>query len=326
MNCLNNKYLKSFKDYLGIIVGGLFFAISYSWFLIPYKIAPGGVGGLGQIFYHLFNIPVGVFMIVTNVPLFILGILYLGKSFGIKSFYGMIVTSVLTDLVSFPTLHKLGFIKDLRPYTFNINGTDIYAMFGPEDIYLTAIAGSVLLGLGLGLIFKSRGSTGGTDIPVAMIKQKAGLSIGTGYWLVESLIILSVGLVFKDFKLIVWGYINLFLTTKITDLASEGLPYVKGVFIISEHYKEIKTEIIDTLSRGVTIFNTEGGFSERPTKTLFCVLTRRQVSVLTDIVKSIDNDAFMILTDVSDVMGFGFKSRQLNLSDKSVKRGKNVTK
>ena len=316
------RYFKLFNEFLGIVLGGLFFAISYSWFLIPYKIAPGGVGGLAQIFYHFFNIPVGVFMILTNIPLFVLGIIYLGKTFGVKSFYGMVITSLLTDLLSFESLHKFNIIKDLSPFTHNVNGTQIYAMFSPDDIYLTAIAGSVLLGIGLGIIFRFRGSTGGTDIPVAVIKQKTGVSLGTGYWIVESLIIFLVGIVFKDLKLIVWGYINLFLTTKITDITSEGLPYVKGVFIISDYYKEIKNEIIDTLSRGVTIFNTEGGFSEKATKTLFCVLTRRQVGLLTDIVKEIDPDAFMILTDVSDVMGFGFKSRQLNLSDKKKEKNK----
>jgi uncharacterized membrane-anchored protein YitT (DUF2179 family) len=318
---INKKhtFFKTVNEYLGITIGAIFFAISYSWFLIPYKIAPGGVGGLGQIFYHLFGIPVGVFMIIVNIPLFIIGVVYLGKSFGIKSFYGMIITSVFTDILSFESLFKLGIIKDLGKFTHINNGVEIYALFANEDIYLTAIAGSVLLGIGLGIIFKSRGSTGGTDIPVALIKQKAGLSIGTGYWLVESMIILLVGIVFKDLKLVIWGYINLFLTTKITDLTSEGLPYVKGVFIITTYFKEIKIEIIDKLNRGVTIFHTEGGFSEKQNKTLFCVLTRRQVGTLTDIVKDIDPDAFMILTDVSDVMGFGFKSRHLNLSDKKKK-------
>jgi len=320
-NMNTKKYIvfKTIKEYLGITFGAVFFALSYSWFLIPYKIAPGGVGGLGQIFFHIFNLPVGLFMIMMNIPLFVIGTIYLGKSFGMKSFYGMIITSVFTDILSFQSLFKLGIINDLTQFTHVIDGIEIYALFPYEDIYLTAITGSVLLGLGLGIIFKSRGSTGGTDIPVALIKQKAGLSIGTGYWLVESMIILLVGIVFKDPKLVIWGYINLFLTTKITDLTTEGLPYVKGVFIISDNYKEIKEVIIDTLNRGVTIFNTEGGFSEKKTKTLFCVITRRQIGLLTDIVKEIDPDAFMVLTDVSDVMGFGFKSRHFSLSDKKKK-------
>jgi uncharacterized membrane-anchored protein YitT (DUF2179 family) len=188
-------------------------------------------------------------------------------------------------------------------------------MLSPADIYLSAIAGSVLLGLGIGLIFRFRGSTGGTDIPVALIKQKAGLSIGTGYWLVESLIIFSVGLILQDLKIIIWGYINLFITTKITDLTSEGLPYVKGVYIISEEVQSIKQDIYERLDRGVTFFKGVSGYKNRDINVLFCVVNRRQVPELTDIVKDLDKDAFMIVTDVHDVLGYGFRSRQLNLKD-----------
>ncbi len=318
------KVIKSLEEYVGIIFGSVFFAIGYSWFLVPNKIAPGGLAGLGQIFYHFFGIPVGIFMIALNIPLFILSIVYLGKSFGFKTFYGMAVTGLMTDFFSLQTLHKFGFIKDLSKYTYKVDGHIIYSFLAPSDIFLSAIAGSVLLGIGLGIIFKSRGSTGGTDIPVAFIKQKTGLSIGTGYWIVETLIILSVGILFKDPKLIIFGYINLFICTKMTDLTSEGLPYVKGVFIMSQNYKEIKEEILDKLSRGVTIFKGEGGYSGDSQNIIFCVLNRRQVPQLIDIVKEIDPKAFMTLTDVSDVLGHGFKSRQLNLSDKKTKKKKTI--
>lgn len=313
------KTLKSLEEYIGICIGAIIFAISYSWFLIPYKIAPGGVGGLGQILYHLFGIPVGTFMIACNIPLFILSVIYLGHSFGIKTFFGMLVTSIFTDLLSLPNLYKIGIIKDLSQYTHLVDGHTVYAFLNPSDIFLSAISGSVLLGMGLGIIFKSRGSTGGTDIPVALIKQKTGLSIGTGYWIVETLIIFTVGIVFKDPKLVIFGYINLFICSKITDLTSEGLPYVKGVFIMSQKSVEIKELIMEEIGRGVTIFKGEGGFSEEPQDIIFCVLNRRQVPLLIDLVKENDANAFVTLTDVFDVMGHGFKTRQINLSHKKVK-------
>jgi uncharacterized membrane-anchored protein YitT (DUF2179 family) len=196
-----------------------------------------------------------------------------------------------------------------------VGGHTIHAFLGPEDMILSAIAGSVALGLGLGMIFKSRGSTGGTDIPVALIKQKAGISIGTGYYFVETGIILAVALFLKDPKVLILGYINLFITTKITDLASEGLPYIKGVFVISPRVDEIKEDIYAELDRGVTFFKALGGYKKKETEVLFCVLNRRQVPQLTDIVKDIDPEAFMIVTDVYDVLGYGFKSRKLDLSD-----------
>ncbi len=310
---IKHRIFRSIIQYAGIICGSILFAMGYSWFLVPYKLVPGGVGGIGQIFYHLLGIPMGISMIAINIPLFIISVIMLGKHFGIRSFYGMMVSSALTDLLALNNLYKFGIVKDLAQYTFNIDGEMIYAMLGPEDVYLSAIAGSVLLGVGLGVIFRFRGSTGGTDIPVAIIKQKTGLSIGTGYWLVETLIILTVGLVFHDLKLIIWGYVNLFISTKITDLASEGLPYVKGVYVISDYENEIKDAIYERLNRGVTMIRARGGYTNKEKDILFCCMNRRQVPMIRDIVQDIDPKAFMIVTDVHDVMGYGFKTRNLDL-------------
>lgn len=300
---------------IGIIFGSFFFAMGYSWFLLPYNMAPGGVGGLSQILYAFLGIPNGVSMILINIPLFIISFIFIGKSFGSKSLYGMFVSSVMTDLLSFPALYKIGIITDLKPYTHILNGHKIYAMLGPEDMLLSAMAGSVLLGIGLGLIFRFRGSTGGTDIPVALIKQKANLSIGTGYYIVETGIILLVAIIFKAPKLLIWGYFNLFITVKITDLVSEGLPYIKGAYIISDAVEDISKEIFTKLERGVTYLNGVSGYNKRDIKILFVILNRRQVPQLTDIVKDADPDAFMIIMDVYDVLGYGFKSRSLKLNE-----------
>ncbi|MCB5233652.1 MAG: YitT family protein [Candidatus Cloacimonetes bacterium] len=303
-------------NHLGIIFGSLFFAAGYSWFLLPYNMAPGGVGGISQILYNLFGIPNGVGMFIINVPLFVISFIFIGKSFGSKSIYGMVVSALMTDLFNVKTLAKIGMISDLEKFTFLVDGRTVYAMLPPDQMFLSAIAGSVLLGLGLGMIFRFRGSTGGTDIPVALIKQKANISIGTAYYFVESGIILAVALFIKDPKLLIWGYINLFVTTRITDLASEGMPYIKGVYIISNYVDEIRGAIFDNLDRGLTILNGKSGFNQRDIEVIFCVLNRRQVPLLTDLVREIDPNAFMVLTDVYDVMGYGFKSRKLDLSDK----------
>ena len=309
------RFKKELINFVGIIFASIFFAIGYSWFLLPYNMAPGGVGGLSQIVNRYLGIPNGISMIIINIPLFIISFVFIGKSFGSKSLYGMLVSATMTDLLSLPMLFKMGIIPDLAPYTYIVEGRTIYAMLAPQDLFLSAIAGSVMLGIGLGLIFRFRGSTGGTDIPVALIKQKANLSIGTGYYIVETGIILLVAFMLKDLKLLIWGYLNLFITTKITDLASEGLPYIKGVYIISDEVDEIRGEIYDKLDRGVTYLKGLSGFNQRDIRVLFCVLNRRQVPLLTDIVKDIDPEAFMILTDVYDVLGYGFKSRKINLSD-----------
>jgi uncharacterized membrane-anchored protein YitT (DUF2179 family) len=185
-------------NYLGIIFASVFFAAGYSWFLLPYNMAPGGVGGISQIIYAFTGLPNGVSMILINLPLFVISFIFIGKSFGSKSLYGMFVSGIMTDLLSFRVMHKIGIIKDLAPYTHIVEGKEILALLPPQEIFLSAIAGSVLLGLGLGLIFRFRGSTGGTDIPVALIRQKANLSIGTSYYIVETGIILAVAIFLGD--------------------------------------------------------------------------------------------------------------------------------
>ncbi|HQM79908.1 MAG TPA: YitT family protein [Candidatus Syntrophosphaera sp.] len=306
--------LRETKNLVGITFGALLVAIGYAWFLMPYNMSPGGVAGVAQVMNYYFKIPYGLSMILLNVPLFIISFIFIGKAFGTKSIYGMVISSVFTDFVSIKNLARLGLVE-LSNHTFIYNGRTIYAYLSPNDLLLSAITGSVILGLGLGLIFRFRGSTGGTDIPVALIKQKAGLSIGTGYYLVESGIILFVSIMLKDPKILIWGFINLFITTKITDLTSEGLPYVKGVYVISPEVESIKEEIFRQLDRGVTFLKARSGYENKDIEVLFCVLNRRQVGQLTDIVKDTDPDAFMIVTDVYDVMGYGFRSRNLDLSE-----------
>lgn len=309
---------RTIVNWLGIALGSLLLAVSYSWFLMPYNMAPGGVGGIAQIIYHFTGILPGTSMIIINIPLFVLGFLVLGRIFGVRSFYGMFLSSVLTDLIRPAAIIGYGWTTESF---FSIagyqDGNPVYALLGPGDIYLSAIAGSVILGVGLGIIFRFRGSTGGTDIPVAILKQKTGISLGTGYWVVETLIILSIGLVFADPKLIILGYINLFITTKITDISAEGLPYTKGVFIMSDLSDDVRAEIFSQLNRGVTIFQALGGYTDAPKRVIFCVVSRRQVADLRDIVRDIDPKAFMVVTDVNDVMGLGFKSRNLDLKQEN---------
>jgi uncharacterized membrane-anchored protein YitT (DUF2179 family) len=297
------KIFENIKDIAGITIGCIIFAVAYAWFLIPFKVAPGGVGGIATVLFHLFKFPAGISMIVINVPLFILAWFFLGKQFGFRSFIGMMLGSFFIDIFSPQMLYKCPLFKDM------INTT--YWAF-TDNILLASIAGSVLLGISLGIIFRFRGSTGGTDIPVAILKQYTGASIGTGYWVIESLIIFGIGIAFKDLNLIIWGYLNLFITTQIVDIAAEGLPYVKGVYIASSNEDKIKERLMKELDRGVTIFHAEGGYTGKPQNILFCAINRRQVAQLRRIVKEEDRNAFIILMDVHDVMGDGFKTRMLD--------------
>ncbi|OPX30404.1 MAG: hypothetical protein B1H09_04975 [Gemmatimonadaceae bacterium 4484_173] len=303
------------KDYMGILAGSVLFGVAYSWFLFPFRISPGGVGGLAQILTHVTGISESLWMFGFNIPLFVIGYIFVGKQFGVRSFAGMLMSNFMCWV--FDPSH-LSIIPGAAKHVYNIAAAGelprlaVFLSGSSEmDILLASIAGSTLLGIGLGFIFKFRGSTGGTDIPVAILKKYTGVSISTGYWMVESLIIVLVGVVFGDPKLIIWAYLNLFLTTKMTDLAAEGMPYVKASMIITSKPDEVRDAIFTSLNRGVTFLKAEGGYERKKQDVLYVCVHRRQVMVLHRLVREIDPDAFIVLHDAYDVMGYGFKKRTL---------------
>lgn len=304
------------RDYLGIFAGALLFGLAYSWFLFPFRISPGGIGGLAQILYSFTGLTESVWMFIFNIPLFIIGYVFVGKQFGIRSFVGMFLSNMMCWVFD-PT--HLRIIPGASDHVYNVAAAgelprlSVFLSGSSEmDILLASIAGSTLLGVGLGLIFKFRGSTGGTDIPVAILKKYTGVSISAGYWMVESLIILLVASVFGQPKLMIWAYLNLFLSTKMTDLSAEGMPYVKACLIITDKPDDVRDAIFSTLNRGVTFLKAEGGYRRREQDVIYVCVHRRQVMVLQRLVSQIDPDAFMVLHDAYDVMGYGFKKRTLS--------------
>ena len=303
------------RDYLGIFAGAVLFGLAYSWFLFPYRISPGGIGGLAQILYAATGVTESVWMFGFNIPLFVIGYIFVGKQFGIRSFVGMFLSNTMCWVFD-PSHVRL--VPGAAAHVYNVAAPGelprlavLLSGSSEMDILLASIAGSTLLGVGLGMIFKFRGSTGGTDIPVAILKKYTGVSISAGYWMVESLIILLVATVFGQPKLMIWAYLNLFLSTKMTDLSAEGMPYVKACIIITVKPDEVRDEIFSTLNRGVTFLKAEGGYRRYPQDVIYVCVHRRQVMVLQRIVSQIDPEAFMVLHDAYDVMGYGFKKRTL---------------
>ncbi len=303
------------RDYLGIFAGAVLFGLAYSWFLFPYRISPGGIGGLAQILYAATGVTESVWMFGFNIPLFVIGYIFVGKQFGIRSFVGMFLSNTMCWVFD-PSHVRL--VPGAAAHVYNVAAPGelprlavLLSGSSEMDILLASIAGSTLLGVGLGMIFKFRGSTGGTDIPVAILKKYTGVSISAGYWMVESLIILLVAAVFGQPKLMIWAYLNLFLSTKMTDLSAEGMPYVKACIIITVKPDEVRDEIFSTLNRGVTFLKAEGGYRRYPQDVIYVCVHRRQVMVLQRIVSQIDPEAFMVLHDAYDVMGYGFKKRTL---------------
>ncbi len=292
---------KAIKDILGIAIGSAICGFAYSLFLIPFKVAPGGVGGLSQILYYKFNISAGVSMLIFNIPLFLIGVILLGKMFGLKTIIAIFLVSFFTDLFSYKYLLN---INAISVYLYQIN-SNAYSF--TDQILLGTLAGASLLGIGMGIVFRFNGSTGGTDIPAILMKKYFGISIGTAFLILDSIIIFSIGLVFKNANIILWGYISLFISSKVTDYILEGLPGTKGVFIITEHPDVIRQFILKNLDRGCTIFKGEGGYSEKNLDILYVVINLRELTRLKQTIVKYDPKAFVIVNDVNEALGYGFK-------------------
>ena len=307
------------KQGLVIILGSLIFGFGLSCFLVPFKIAPGGVGGLSQILYYFFGLPVGLSMIIMNIPLWILGMVFVGRQFGIGTFAGFFISSLAADLMTPSNLYRWGLFREMfERYNTLPNGA-----FKPmnewaltDSIFVASIAGALLLGIGIGIIFKARASTGGTDVPVAILKKHLNISMGNGYLIVETSIILFTGYMFRDINIIIWSYFGLFLTARFVDIVTEGISRVKAAYIIpttDEQAERIKDRINTELERGTTFLHGTGGYSALPKKVIYVTFHVRQTSRLKKLVLEEDPKVFMVMHDVYDVIGYGFRTRIMEM-------------
>lgn len=280
------KFLRILKTYVFITLGCLVAAGAYNLFLVPNRIAPGGVGGIGTVLYHLYGIPVGVSMLVLNVPLFLLSIKILGGRFGIKTLFATIALSVAIDLTTF-----LPMVTD--------------------DLLLASLFGGLLLGTGLGIVFIQGATTGGTDIAAKLFHRwMPHRSIGTLLLFIDMTVVLWAAFVFRNYQLALYAVITLFVISKVLDAALEGVDFAKAVYVISDHSDEIADIIMKDLGRGVTGCRIVGKWTRRDREMLLCVVRRREVHVLKGIVSEVDPEAFMFLADVREVLGEGFKAME----------------
>ncbi|NLU11083.1 MAG: YitT family protein [Tepidanaerobacter acetatoxydans] len=275
------KYKELFLEYLQIVLGSFIGALSLTMFLIPNKVAAGGVSGLATVLYYLFKLPVGWIMLLFNIPLFLSGIIFLGKSVGIKTLVGSLLFSVFTELTAnFPVVTR--------------------------DLMLSAVYGGIILGIGLGIVFRVRGSTGGTDLAAMILNHFIpSISVGQGILIIDFFVIILSGIAF-NWELAMYAWIALFVSSKVIDLIQEGFNYAKAVYIISNETEEISQKILTEMERGLTFIKAEGGFTRQDKNVLLCVITRLEVSKLKNIVHQTDPRAFVIIHDVHEVLGEGF--------------------
>jgi uncharacterized membrane-anchored protein YitT (DUF2179 family) len=270
-----------------IVLGSAVVALAYNLFLVPHQIVPGGVGGVAMILNHFFETPVGLVILVLNIPLFVFGVKVIGRAYGVKSILGVAVSSLLID--------GFTYVLHLSPAT--------------DNKILACIFGGILLGAGLGLVFRGGGSTGGSDIIGQVLNRYTNLSTGTALLVVDFVVITAAGLCFDQFELALYGYLNLYLQTRAIDLVLEGVSYTRALFIVSNSAEPIAAAITTQMNRGATVMRATGAYTHEPRDMVFAVMARREVSKAREVVRAIDPHAFIIITDVYEVLGEGFRPR-----------------
>jgi uncharacterized membrane-anchored protein YitT (DUF2179 family) len=285
---------KWFLSYSFIIIGSFILATGFVLFITPYKIVPGGVYGISIVLHYLFGTPVGIMALAFDIPLTILGVKILGPRFGFKTVLGFSLTAIFTDTLSY--------------------------FWGSEplvkgDALLSSIFGGVLLGIGIGLIFRAKATSGGSDIVAMMINKTTKIPLGLLMIYVDSFIVLFGLVVFRDWKIPLYSWIVIFITGKVIDIVLEGVNYEKSLFIISEKHEEIREKIIRNLNRGGTYIDGKGMFNMADRKIIFTVVSRRELALLEEYILQIDPNAFLTVLDAREILGEGFRSLQEKIED-----------
>ncbi len=282
-----SKGKHKFFEYLWITLGCGLMAFSLYFFLEPNTIAPGGVTGLAIIVQKLTGIPIDITNLAINIPLFIIGIMVLGKVFGVKTAYATLVLSAFIRL----------FI------TFFGDGVAVTG-----DILLAAIYGGVIMGVGLGFVFRYGGTTGGTDLAGAILnKYFPNISTSKLMMGLDLVIVALAGLVERKVETSLYSVITLYILVKLADFIVEGLGYGKAFYIISSKSEEIGRTILNEIGRGVTVLEGRGLYTGSKRDVLLCVVNRVQVAKLKELVHNVDKRAFIMVTTVHEVLGEGFK-------------------
>jgi uncharacterized membrane-anchored protein YitT (DUF2179 family) len=306
-------FLKKYPviDYFFITIGAAIMAIGIGIFLVDARVVPGGVSGLSMAIHYLSNntIPVGISIWVLNIPLYIWGIKVLGKQFGVRTFYGFTLNSFFID-------YFRGDIPGLGGLRLQDTET-IKGLFNNDFLFLILV-GAALLGMGLGIIFKFKGTTAGSDIVAAIMHKKYGVKPGMAIMITDFCVIVVAGLIieFKDLSpdrtaltLTLYALFLLFISSRIVDAIIDGFDYARVAYIISDRHKEIGIKIMNEMSRGATALKARGLYRDVDREIIFTIVTLKELTTLQEMIKEIDPDAFIIVHNVHEVLGRGFRRR-----------------
>lgn len=277
---LIRKY--SYEFFL-ITLGTMIMSIGTSLLLLPNQLSAGGFSGLATITYYIFNWKMGIVIILLNIPLFIIAFIRIGKEFIIKSIFGTISISIFIDFFSkYDALTK--------------------------DRFLACIYGGIIIGIGTSLVLRVYCSTGGSDLVSYIIKTfKPGLSTSNLIIVFDFIVIVLNMICFRQLEIGLYSVISIYLIGKVIDIVFEGVGFSKMIYIISKEYKKISKEITNTVSRGITGIYSKGMYTDEKKMMLMCIVGRGEIVQVRQIAKKIDPNAFIVIANVREVYGKGFK-------------------
>jgi len=272
---------------LQIIIGSFFAAIGINMFIVPNHLLAGGVSGISIIVHYIFGYSIPILMLLINIPIFIAGFYKLHYGYVMRSLLG------LGSLALFISLTKLY----LPPILVN-------------DLLIAALFGGLLQGLGYGLIFKGRGSSGGTDIISLILRRKYSFNVGSCNFLMNA-IIMAISLSFFEIKYVGYTLVSMFISGYVIDKIQLGLDRANNVFIISDRSNEVAEVIMHEIGRGVTLLQGRGAYSQTDKEVILTSISMTQLPKLKDVVYLEDPAAFMMVGEASEVFGRGFKPSPL---------------
>jgi uncharacterized membrane-anchored protein YitT (DUF2179 family) len=283
-----------FRDYAFISFGTLAVAAGYVFFITPYKIVPGGVYGIAIVLHYMLGLPVGLTALAFNIPLTVIATRILGPRFGTKTVVGFVLTSVFVDLLTLwhgesPLVHG--------------------------DALVSGIFGGVIIGFGVGLIFKSKATSGGSDVISMILVKYTKLPLGQMQMMVDSVIVFTGFIAFGDWRIPLYSWITIFVMGKVIDTVQQGLSYDKTLFIISDKYEEIALSLLNDIHRGGTVLDGEGMYNGAEKKIIFTVVNRRELAMLEELIYRIDPKAFLTVINANEILGRGFKSLSEKIED-----------
>lgn len=285
------EYIRRFwpklRDYALIILGALVQAIGLRLFFVPAKLASGGVSGIAQLINYFSGWPIGLMVLIGNLPLFVLGWRFLGgRRFASRTAVSVITYSLFVDL-----LPRLPF--------FPIQGLT-------DDLFINSLYGAVVSGVGFGLVYRAQGTSGGSDILARILNHWRNVPMSQSYLAVDSIVILAAGFVF-GWKEALYALIAIYVSGLVAETTLESGRSVRTALIVTGQPQVVAQQILAELDRGVTLIPGTGAYTGAPRTVLYCVVTRSEVGLLKAIVQEADPQAFMVIGQAHEALGEGFR-------------------